>query len=606
MRYIKMVLAMAAALLGLSVLGGSAATAGAASSASGSLEICKVAAPPLAGQAFPFQTATWSGSDYKEISLTAAAAPGGCSTVNSYTVGTTVFVEEAAYPGVPFPDVVPSFSIANGTISGDVPSIDLVALNIKAGTNILTVTDTPQPPAQNGTLELCKTAADQYVNGYFNFDLTGPGGYSSTQSVLAGQCNDVTVPSGTITITEPPIFPYALTSVATYPPSALLSSDLDTQSAEVAVPPESTSTVFFTNATLTGYVKVCKTLARTADDVLAGQTFNYSVSATFDGSPISVPSSVSVIASDYPSTSCSFVGGDLTPFALPLGTLVSVSETGLPATIHVVGTSVSPTSLNAGTPNSTTQNLYVGNLPAPNNFGSLGAGSVTQAIFTNEAFGYVEVCKTSASINKGIPFQFTVAGVAIPPVEVGYCSPGTLEPVGSTTVTEAPVPHVTLDKVSGTSGATQLGNSAQVTVPYNTDNIVTFDNKINTGTLKICKEQTSSDADLQNTTFNLAYSYVVNGVVSYGTEALEPGQCSLPINNVPVLNSDLSPVWITVSEEKTSVPDVALEAVDLLGGGDTIVSQPTYPHLLTTPASVTLSSLEGITSVVFVNGIDIP
>jgi hypothetical protein len=624
MRYLRLLLALAAALLGLSVLAGTAATAGAAPApATGSLEICKIAAAPLAGTTFPFQVATWSGSFYKEISLTAGPAPGGCSKEYSFPVGTIVLVEEAASPGVPFPGVVPSFSLAPGPTPTPVPGLDLVAFSIKAGTNVLTVTDTPVIPTQTGTIELCKTAADTNVQGSFVFNLTGPGGYSSTTSVPTGQCNDVpNVPSGVpISITEPPIFPYALTSVTTYPTTALVkhSVDLDTSSAQVEVEPGSNDTVFFTNATLTGYVKICKTLDRPADDVLAGQTFNYSVSATFDGASIAVPSSVSVVAQAFPTQTCTFVGGTSSPFALPLGSLVTVSETGLPAdqTTQVVGTSVSPANLNAGSPNSTTQQLYVGNLPAPNNVGSFGAGSVTQANFTNEAFGYVEVCKTSSSVASGTPFLFSVAGTPIGSVDVGLCSLGILKPVGTTTITETLKPHVTLTNVSGTgTGISQVGtNGATADVVYGTENIVYFDNEINQGTLKICKAQTSSDADLQNTEFNFSYSYLVNGVAytppagttpATGTAALKPGQCSLPINGIPVLNSALQPVTISVTEQTSSVPNVALYGVTAIGG-DTIASQPTtYPHLLTSPATVTLNSLEGITNLTFTNGIDIP
>ena len=483
--------------------------------ATGSLEICKVAAPPLAGQTFPFQTATWSGTQFKEVSLKAGAPPGGCSTVNTYTVGTTVLVEEAASAGVPFPGVnTPTFSIANGTITGNVPSLYLVAVRINVGTNVLTVTNTPIPPGpQFGTFEVCKSAADNNVQGSFVFNLTGPNGYSATTSVPTGQCNEVdNVPAGVpITVTEPPIFPFALTSVSTIPTTALISTNLGASSAQVEVEPESTSTVFFTNATLTGFVKVCKTLDRSADNVLAGKTFTYSVSATFEGAPIAVPSSVSVVAQAFPTQTCAFVGGTSSPFALPLGSLVTVSETGLPPTIQVVGTSVNPANLNAGSPNSTTVQLYVGNLPAPNNAGSFGAGSVTQANFINEAFGYVEVCKSSTSINAGIPFQFSVDGAAISPVDVGNCSPPILKPVGTTTVTETPAPHTTLTNVFGTSGATQSGNSALATVPYNADNMVTFNNEINTGSLKICKAQTPSDGQLGNTAFNFSYAYSVNG-----------------------------------------------------------------------------------------------
>ena len=102
----------------------------------------------------------------------------------------------------------------------------------------------------------------------------------------------------------------------------------------------------------------------------------------------------------------------------------------------MVDTSVNPANLNAGSPNSTTVQLYVGNLPAPNN---AGLGRVLYpGHFTNEAFGYVEVCKSSTSINAGIPFQFSVDGAAISPVDVGNCSPPILKPVGTTTVTETP------------------------------------------------------------------------------------------------------------------------------------------------------------------------
>ena len=487
---------------------------------------------------------------------------------------------------------------------------DLVIVPIKAGTNVLTVTNTPIPIGpQTGTFELCKSAADNNVQGSFVFNLTGPNGYSATTSVPTGQCNEVTgVPSGVpITVTEPPIFPFALTSVATIPTTALLSTNLGASSAQVEVEPNSTSTVFFTNATLTGYVKVCKTLDRAADNVLAGKTFTYSVSATFEGAPIAVPSSVSVVAQAFPTQTCAFVGGTSSPFALPLGSLVTVSETGLPPTIQVVGTSVSPANLNAGSPNSTTVQLYVGNLPAPNNAGSFGAGSVTQANFINEAFGYVEVCKSSTSINAGIPFQFSVDGAAISPVDVGNCSPPILKPVGTTTVTETPAPHTTLTNVFGTSGATQSGNSALATVPYNADNMVTFNNEINTGSLKICKAQTPSDGQLGNTAFNFSYSYSVNGVATTGTvpNGLKPGQCWALPASVPVLNGNLSQVQITVTEQPTTVANVNLFSIGVIGN-DTIVSQPATPHVLTTPAAVVLNSLEGVNTVTFTNGIIIP
>ncbi len=575
-------------------------------------QVCKVAGDPkLDNVSFPFIEGNWSGSFYTSYSLTAVPAPGSCGPEYSFAPGTTVLVEEAASPGVPVPGVTPSFSVTNGSLASVVSDIDLAAVVVGSGLTTLTVTDLTTSLPQQGTLELCKSAADKYVQGSFDFNVSAPG-FSSPQSVPTGQCNDVSVPAGSVSITENVRFPYALTSVSALPKASLVSSDLNTQNAVVAVPSGGDTTVFFKNATLTGFAKVCKTLARPADNVLAGRTFTFSVNAAFDGRSITkLPTSVSVIAANFGTTTCSFLSNRKGPIPLPLGTLVTFTETGLPPTIQSVGTSVSPANLNAGSSPATAQ-LYVGNLPAPNNFGNLGRGSVTQATFTNEAFGYVEVCKVSSSIEHGIPFQFSIGGLGpIQPVPVGLCSLGFLLPVGTTTISETLPAHVSLHNVSSTSGSTWSGSTATVTVPYDNENIVTFDNEITTGTLKICKAQTSSDAGLQGTTFNLSYSYVHNGVKVNGPdEALKPGQCTLPINGVPVLNQDLSPIRLSITEQTTTVADIGVFSVSVVGG-DTVVSSPAPPtHLLSspgggTPATLVLNSREGITNVTFVNGIDI-
>ncbi len=572
-------------------------------------EVCNAAGDAsLDGVSFPMIEGTWSGSFYTSYSLAAEPAPGTCGTKHAFSPGAMVLVEEAASPGVPVPGYSPSFSVSNGT-AAVMANIDFAAVTVNSGLTVLTITNRPTPPPQMGTLELCKSAADKYVSGSYGFSVTAPG-FSSPQSVLTGQCNDVSVPSGNVTVTENVAFPYAVTSVAAIPKAALVSSNLDNQSAQVAVSPGGMTTVFFTNATLTGYVKVCKALARSADNVLVGQTFNFSVSASFRGAPLSVPNSVSVVATSFGTPTCTFLSNNRGPVALPLGSLVTVNETGLPLTIQSVGTSISPANLNAGS-SPTTALLYVGNQPPPNNVGNLGAGSVTQATFTNEALGYVEVCKQSTSIQQGTPFNFTIGGIgAIQPVPVGLCSLGFLLPVGSTTISESPVAHVTVQKVTSTSGATLSGNTATVTVPYNNENIVTFYNEINTGTLKICKAQTSSDAGLQNTTFHLTYSYVFNGATVKGPdEALLPGQCTLPIGPIPVLNSNLTPIQISITEQTTAVANIGLFSVQVVGP-DTVISSPAPPtHLVSTPggsaATEVVQSLEGITNVTFVNGIDI-
>ena len=145
------------------------------------------------------------------------------------------------------------------------------------------------------------------------------------------------------------------------------------------------------------------------------------------------------------------------------------------------------------------------------------------------------------------------------------------------------------------------GSTATVTIPFNDENIVTFDNEINTGTLKICKAQTSSDAGLQGTAFNLKYSYVHNGVPVNGPiEALMPGQCTLPINGVPVLNHDLSPIRLSVTEQTTSVANIGVFSVSVVGGDTVVSSRPRRPtssphRVVGHPPRWSLNSREGIT-----------
>jgi hypothetical protein len=586
-----------------------AATSKAASTSQ--FQVCNLAgAPNLDGVSFPFVEGTWSGSYYTTYSLTAEPAPGTCGPKHSMTAGSVILVEQASSPGAPVPGYSPSFAVSNGTLDGVVSNIAFAMVTVGTGVTTLNVTDVATPPTQNGTLELCKYGSDQYVRGSFNFNITGPG-FSSTQTVPTGQCNDVVVPATNLSITEPSVFPYALASVAANPSSALVSSNLDTQSAVVSVSPGGTSTVSFTNSTLTAYTKVCKTLDRSQDNVLAGQTFTYVPTANFEGTPISgLPASVSVTATPFGTTTCSFLankrGADI---ALPLGTLVTYTEDQSQyPTIQSVNTTVSPANLNAGSTNAVAS-LYVGNLPAPSNIGNLGSGSVTQATFTNEAFGYVEICKTSnqGTIQQGEPFTFSVAGVGTTQVEVNYCSMQYPLPVGTVAITEFAQPDISLAGVTSSipGGVSLSGTTATATVPYAADNSVTFDNEVNKGSFKICMAQSSPDANLENTQFPVSYSYTVNGTAFSGSSMLYPGQCTLPVTAL-VLNKDLSHVRISVTEGTTPVADVELSAYGVVPNSASY-SPPTVPHLLSSPgggspATGVITNTEGTTVVTFTNG----
>jgi hypothetical protein len=615
----RAILCLVAALTTVATVFGVLALSSSASSAATSqFQVCVVAGDGgQSGRSFPIIQANFNGSGGQTYTVTAT----GCGAKYSTSPGTPVAVEEATSPGVPVPAANAAFAVSNGTLLAQVSTLDFAVVTVNAGLTTIWITDTTPPPPGSGTLELCKAPGDNFVSGSFDFNVTA-GNFSSSQSVLTKQCNEVTVPAGNVNIAEAVKFPYSLASVASIPSTAVVSSDLNQQTAVVSVPPNGLTTVFFTNSTLEGYAKICKTLDRSQDNVLAGQTFTYPVTVTFNGSPI-VSGTVSITAGQFGTTACSFISNQQGPLLLPLGSTVTATETVPPgASFKPVGTSIFPANLDAGSSTGTAV-FYVGNQPPPNNVGNLGAGSVTQATFTNEALGSVEVCKSSTSINKGVPFQFSVGGVgSIAPVPVGGCSGGFQLPVGTTTITETPVAHVSTT-LSTTLGGTLSGTTATVTVPYNTENIVTFDNEINSGMLKVCKAQTSPDAGLQFTPFNFNYSYTLNGVSHPFTASLtpplagwnipQPQSACAPAITVPVLNADLSQVTISITEQTTSTPSVFVSNPTLSGnqgvvfqGPDTVVSQPTYPHLVSTPggtpATVVVNSLEGVSNVVFING----
>lgn len=604
--------------------------------AQGTVTVCKVANDPtIQGKQFPFIEGTWSGSYFNgPFSLTASASPGGCQTTSkTFPVGTAFAVEEASAPLQIPSGVNASFGLTGGKLELVIPSINFVIFTIAAGNNVLTVTNTPVTPPNPGTLEICKVPGDNFVNGNFNFDISGSGNFSDTQSVPTNQCNEVgggpgAVPAGAYHIAEEVAFPYALSDVTASPPNALTGTNIPGQTADVTVAPGGTTTVFFTNQTLTGEVKVCKNLARSLDNVLAGHTFDYTVSASFQGAPVTrIPTSISVTAGNFGTTTCSILGGTLHPTQLPLGTKVTVTEKSfdgnpLPTSVRPVATSINPSSLDAGTTPGQAV-FYVGNVPPPNNAGNLGAGSVTQATFTNEAFGNLEICKTSSSLDNGTPVSFSVGGFGSLVVPVGGCSQVTIVlPVGTTTVTETPPAHTTLTSVTATGGVMWSGgNSATVTVPFGgtnpiaNENVVTFDNEVNTAQFKVCKQADSSAGTyLNGKTFHFTWTYTVtvNGMARTVSGTISPdltpgGACSGNISGVAVINGNGTPVKVTVTEGTTTVPQVVLNSVVVAGGGtlDSGSSTP-LPHVVSTPggsaANAAFANGEGQTIVTFING----
>jgi hypothetical protein len=603
--------------LALTSLAGGAATknqtsAGTSKGSDPAVEICNVSGDTgQQGATYPLEYGAWNGSWGAATSLTAEPSPGTCTSPKTTDAGTLVGVEQGTLGAGLGSSVNVAFTVANGSFAAQVPSIDLVVAHVaSSGTTIVTITDHTPPPPGVGTLELCKVAGDSFVDGQtFNFTITATG-FSSTQNVLAGECNDVPgVPAGQVTVVETYKFPYEQTSVSTIPSTAYVSSSNETQTSVVDVYPTQTTTVFVTNATVTAYAKVCKTLRSAADDGLAGQTFTFNVSATFNGAPVpGVPSTVSVVAQDYPNVPCTFLtesNGNL--FPLPLGSIVTATEQ-VPSDAAVTSTVTSPSNLDDGSTPGTAV-FFVGNTGSSGT-GNLGGGTVTQTTFTNEGLGRVKVCKTSNTIATGTVFNFTV-GDGVGTVQAGvntFCSLAYTLPVGTVSVTENPGPEGADISTtwSDTLGEFGSGTSATVTVPFNTENDVTFDNEIKTGDLQVCKQQTSSDAGLQNTYFNLTYSWTGS---SSTMVSLEPGQCTNQIT-VPTLTPTLTPVTISIYEGTVDVSYVNLENVTVQGP-DTVVSAAAPPdHLVGTGGSNSpdevLNSVVGVTDVNFINGIVIP
>ena len=64
-----------------------------------------------------------------------------------------------------------------------------VSATVGSGVTVVTYTNKVTPIPQLGFIEVCKTAADPYVTGNFDFTITAPA-FSTTRSVLVGQCSE--------------------------------------------------------------------------------------------------------------------------------------------------------------------------------------------------------------------------------------------------------------------------------------------------------------------------------------------------------------------------------------------------------------------------------
>jgi len=215
------------------------------------LKICKALGPgsdDLIGQTFWIEWSSDSGAS-GVVSIQAQSTT-QCVVVGDLPIGATVSFRERN-PGQ-FIDV---------TNPGPI--------TLTSGRNSVTFTNTAR-----GLLEVCKNpVVGLRTQPVFMFRIDGGGIFN----VRAGSCVTNRVSVGNHVVTEIANADYDVTSITTIPSSALVSSNLASRTATVAVAYASDTSVFFTNRIKIGNVKVCKFITDGSSDALGGKTFYFDV-----------------------------------------------------------------------------------------------------------------------------------------------------------------------------------------------------------------------------------------------------------------------------------------------------------------------------------------
>ncbi len=555
----------------------------------------------------------------------------------------------ASYRNLASISVSPNAARVNSSLRTATVTVKLAAhgaatvrfVNAKVVTQVVTRSTGSAPRAATGSIEICKYAvSNDWVPGAgTSWPFTYTGG---SASVPMGQCTaPLTVNAGTVVISEGDVHPYVVQAVTAYPPYALSSVNLGTYEATpgtssggatVTVSAGQDVEVNVWNQTLPSYFKLCKTLANNQGS-LAGSTFNYSYTWSFTppaaivgATPITGSGSTWVTAVAAPGSVCS------SGIAVPAGATITAWEGTSVPYVSVTNVAIFPAANNAGSANGTA----VFTVPTD--------GSVASATFTNDPLGYIEVCKNfyetpfwdSVSYNGDNSAQFSVNGGPSFWVAGGACSAPIEVPAGTATVSEVigssfylwNVSTLSATDVFGTrllSGATV--NPASVVVPYGgvgNETVVTFTNVVDPTQFKICKQETSADANLSGGTFYFTWSYSVDESSYSGDVALTIAPvtaanptglvCSGLIWGPPVVDTTGAAIPVAITEDPTLLPGVQLDSIGYQGNGivkyDSTSYDGTYAHDGTTPVQVSLKASgafcidpgAGINVVTFTNG----
>lgn len=533
------------------------------------VKVCKQADnSTLVGHSYSF---TINGGAAFSVTAGPMGSP-NCSSLKWFKAGTNVTVRELA----------DQFSQVSNITVTQPPATNVTTDNgartamftAGSGINVVTYTNSPLPVSGQGTLEICKYASDNFVTGSFTFNVTDAGGANyGPFTVPLGQCTGpITVNHiGVATVTETQRAPYYLDYVYTNPSNRLVDTNVTNGTADVSIVANDETQVNFVNDTNTGVFKVCKSLTASSG-ALAGHTFTFNVSTPYGNDTISLT------ATGAGTTTCKQYWE-----ALPLGTQVNVTEQSNDPNAQLVGVSVQPAANDLGSSVGAGANFVV-------------SSSITSAIFTNQAMGYLEICKNMTdSRYNGTPFNFSVSGPVSfnTTVKAGTCSLATQVPTGNYQITEAASAnfHLTDVSVNGTSMGT--ANPVTVTVNYggvgNETNVV-FTNAVNTAQFKICK--TTNYPSLVTGNFPFAYGYTVNGTPYSDALSVTVGTCSGLIGPIPVINGDGSPVVVSIGE--TERVGLQISNISYGGNGQLLTADPT-----TGTSSFSLGA--GINSITYTN-----
>ena len=419
--------------------------------------------------------------------------------------------------------------------------------------------------ATSGYIEVCKASDGSLVTGTFQFTVG-----AQTVAVPVGACSaPLSVPAGTVTVTEEAVAGVGVVDIAISPADRLVSSSVPARSAQVTVVAGDVSTqtlVTFTNRAETGLLTVCKVAG---PGIAAGTNFTFVVG----GRAVAVPAG-----------QCSIAG------SFPQGSTVSVVEA-QDATTRVSAIAVVPPSRVVAGPDTADASVSV----------AIGPG-VTEVTFTNAAVpqAFLQICKRSDTTGLTGSFTFTVAGQRVD-VAVGTCSPVLRVPEGVVTISEPAgargdtlVTGVTALPAGRLVSTDLTGRSAQVrTVAGDLTQIttVTFTNERLTGQVKVCKVAGPGVA------LGAPFSFTVAG----RSLTVPAGSCavagSFPLNTVvPVAEQvpagmQVTGIRVDPPDRLSGAPSLATASVGVVvGPGVTEVSftnQSTAPSTTTSPAVTT-------------------